>query len=131
VARNNLAAAMKLTGDLRLFCRRVDRDYQPRADIVANAPDHFVSFGMSIAGKAQSKFVRNLVSNSIDAHATIRHFSDEALPRSVVVGNHCSEILDAPARRTPSFLAHVLGSIVAGPLGIRVNTRTLRQFRAP
>jgi hypothetical protein len=35
-----------------LFCRRVDRDDQPRADIVANAPDHFVSFGRSIAGKA-------------------------------------------------------------------------------
>jgi hypothetical protein len=122
---------MKLNDDLRLFCRRVDRDDQPRANIVTNAPDHFVSFGRSITGKAQSKFVRNLVSNSIDAHATIRHFSDEAVPRSVVVGNHCSEILDALARRTPSFFTHVLGSIVADPLGIRVNTRTLSQFRAP
>jgi hypothetical protein len=102
---------------MRLFCQRAGRVDQPRADIVANAPDHFVRFCRSIAGKAQPKFVWDLVSDRIDPHPAIRHFSDEAVPRSVIVENYCREILDAPARRMPSFLAHLLGSLVAGPLG--------------
>jgi hypothetical protein len=51
----------------------------------------------------------DLVSDRTDPHAAIGHFGDEAVSWSVIVGDHCSEILDALTPRTASFLTHTAG----------------------
>jgi hypothetical protein len=60
---------------------RVD---QPRADIMANSPNHLVSLRKFIAGKAQPKFVGDLVSDRIDPERSKFASSEVATPTLTV-----------------------------------------------